>query len=155
LTVLNKINSTRLRLLKLRLFKGIAMKNIKKIYVYKLALGVIILLAGIVSAICYKHEASFSSFLISMGLVLFILTAFRFFRLGDLPDRDERTKKLAAYGITYSWLLTLVLISVLYLANYFKLVEFTAVNVLGILLIFMTISANVFRWYFMRKGDIE
>jgi len=131
------------------------MKNIKKIYVYKLALGVIILLAGIVSAICYKHEASFSSFLISMGLVLFILTAFRFFRLGDLPDRDERTKKLAAYGITYSWLLTLVLISVLYLANYFKLVEFTAVNVLGILLIFMTISANVFRWYFMRKGDIE
>lgn len=131
------------------------MKNIKKIYAYKLALGFIILLAGIVSAICYKHEASFSSFLIIMGLVLFILTAFRFFRQGDLPDRDERTKKLAAYGITYSWLLTLVLISVLYLANYFELVEFTAVNVLGILLIFMTISANVFRWYFMRKGDIE
>lgn len=131
------------------------MKNIKKIYVYKLALGVIILLAGIVSATCYKHEASFSSFLITMGLVLFILTAFRFFRQGDLPDRDERTKKLAAYGITYSWLLTLVLISVLYLTNYFKLVEFTAVNVLSIILIFMTISANVFRWYFMRKGDIE
>lgn len=153
--MLNKIDSTRLRLLKSRLFKGIAMKNIKKIYMYKLALGVIILLAGIVSATCYKHEASASSFLISMGLILFILTAFRFFRQGDFPDRDERTKKLAAYGITYSWLLTLVLISVFYLADYFKMVEFTAGSVLGILLIFMTISANVFRWYFMRKGDIE
>lgn len=131
------------------------MKNMEKRYVYKLALGVIILLVGIVSATFYKHEASFSSFLISMGLVLFILTAFRFFRKGDLPDRDERTKKLAAYGITYSWLLTMVLISVLYLANFFKLVDFTAGSVLSILLIFMTISANIFRWYFMRKGDIE
>lgn len=131
------------------------MKNIKKIYAYKLALGFIILLAGIVSAICYENEASVSSFLIIMGLVLFILTAFRLFRQGDLPDRDERTKKLAAYGITYSWLLTLVLISVLYLTNYFKLVEFTAGSVLGILLIFMAISANVFRWYFMQKSDVE
>jgi drug/metabolite transporter (DMT)-like permease len=131
------------------------MKNMKKRYVYKLALGVIVLLAGIVSATFYEHDASFSSFLISMGLVLFIVTAFRFFRQGDLPDRDERTKKLAAYGITYSWLLTLLLISVLYLANFFKLVDFTAESVLGILLIFMTISANIFRWYFTQKGDIE
>ncbi|AKB50644.1 hypothetical protein MSBRW_1391 [Methanosarcina barkeri str. Wiesmoor] len=131
------------------------MKNIKKIYMYKLALGVILLLAGIVSAIFYKNETSFSSFLIIMGLVLFVLTAFRLFRQGDFPDRDERTKKLAAYGITYSWLLTLVLISVFYLANYFKLVEFTAGSVLGILLIFMVISANIFRWYFMQKSDVE
>jgi hypothetical protein len=153
--VLNKVDSVRLHLLKLRLFKGIIMKNIEKRYMYKLTLGIIILLAGIVSATFYKHEAAVSSFLISMGLILFILTALRLFRQGDLPDRDERTKKLAAYGITYSWLLTLVLISVFYLANYLKLVEFTAGSVLGMLLIFMTISANVFRWYFMRKGDIE
>lgn len=94
--MLNKIDSTRLRLLKLRLFKGITMKNIKKIYMYKLALGVIILLAGIIAAICYKNEASVSSFLIIMGLVLFVLTAFRLFRQGDLPDRDERTKKTSS-----------------------------------------------------------
>jgi hypothetical protein len=153
--VLNKVDSARLHLLKLRLFKGTTMKNIEKIYMYKLTLGIIILLAGIISATFYKHEVAISSFLISMGLIIFILTAFRLFRQGDFPDADERTKKLAAYGITYSWLLTLVLISVFYLANYFKLVEFTAESVLSILLIFMTISANVLRWYFMRKGDIE
>lgn len=131
------------------------MKNIGKRYMYKLALGVIILLAGIASATFYKQETSISSFLISMALIFFILTAFRLFRQGDLPESDERTKKLAAYGITYSWFTTLVLISVLYLANYCKLVEFTAESVLSILLIFMTISANIFRWYFMRKSDIE
>jgi uncharacterized membrane protein len=98
---------------------------------------------------------SISIFLINFGLILFVVTAFRLFRQGDLPDRDERTKKLAAYGITYSWLLTLVIISVLSLVEYFGLAELTARGVLGLLLFFMIVSANLFRWYFMQKGDIE
>jgi hypothetical protein len=52
-------------------------------------------------------------------------------------------------------LLTLVVITVLSWIQYFGLAELTADGVLGILLFFMIISANVFRWYFMRKGDIE
>ena len=127
----------------------------EKIYRYKLVLGIIIMLAGMLSAAFHIFETTISIFLINMGLILFVITAFRLFRQGDLPDRDERTKKLAAYGITYSWLLTLVLIAVLYWVEYFKLVELTAGGVLGILLIFMTISANVFRWYFMQKCDVE
>jgi len=128
---------------------------VEKIYRYKLVLGIIIMLAGVLSAAFLEVEASISIILISMGLVIFIMTAFRLFRRGDLPDRDERTKKLAAYGITYSWLLTLVLIMVLYWIEFFKLAELTAELILGILLFFMVISANVFRWYFMQKGDIE
>ncbi|WP_269850859.1 hypothetical protein [Methanosarcina horonobensis] len=67
----------------------------------------------------------------------------------------KEQKKLAAYGITYSWLLTLVLIMVLYWAELLDLAEFTAEATLGILLFVMVISANVFRWYFMQKGDVE
>jgi len=128
---------------------------VEKIYRYKLVLGIIIMLAGMLSAAFHIFETTTSIFLINMGLILFVITAFRLFRQGDLPDRDERTKKLAAYGITYSWLLTLVLIAVLYWVEYFKLVELTVGGVLGILLIFMSISANVFRWHFMQKGDVE
>lgn len=127
----------------------------EKIYRFKLVLGITIMLAGMLSAAFDTFDMSISIFLINLGLILFVITAFRLFRLGGLPDRDERTKKLAAYGITYSWLLTLVLIAVLYWVEYFKLVELTAGGVLGILLIFMSISANVFRWYFMQKGDVE
>ena len=105
--------------------------------------------------ILQKSDTPISIFLISFGLILFVVTAFRHFRQGDLPDRHERTKKLAAYGITYSWLLTLVIISVLSLVEYFGLVELTVSVVLGILLFFMIISANLFRWYFLQKGDIE
>lgn len=127
----------------------------EKRYMYKLIFGIVIMLLGILSVAFNKFNMSASIFLINLGLIIVILTIVRSFRQGELPDRDERTKKLAAYGITYSWLLTLVLIAVLYWVEYFKLVGLNASNVLGILLIFMSISAYVFKWYFMQKGDVE
>jgi hypothetical protein len=131
------------------------MKSMEKKYFYTLVLGIAIMVAGIFSIAFQKFEESISVSLINIGLIIFIVTVFRIFRKGELPDRDERTKKLAAYGITYSWLLTLVLIAGLYWVEYFKLIELTAGGVLGILLFFMIISSNVFRWYFMQKGDVE
>jgi hypothetical protein len=131
------------------------MKNLKKVYRYKLISGVILLLAGILSTTFFEDDSSIPVLLMVMGMVMFVTTVFRLFRQGDLPDRDERTKKLAAYGITYSWLLTLVLITVLYWVESLDLAHFTAKGILGILLFFMIISANVFRWFFMQKGDVD
>ncbi|WP_410509856.1 hypothetical protein RSJ42_06925 [Methanosarcina hadiensis] len=131
------------------------MADIKKEYKHRLILGVFLMLAGMLSVAFLRVDPRISIFLVVMGTILFLMVAFRLFRHGDLPDKDERTKKLAAYGITYSWLLTLVLITVLYWVTLLGLAEFTAEIILGILLFFMIISANIFRWYFMRKGDIE
>jgi hypothetical protein len=127
----------------------------EKKYLYKLILGIALMAAGILSDVFFDIDILIPIVLVNTGLIIFFATAFRLFRRGDLPDRDERTKKLAAYGITYSWLLTLVVITVLFWIQYFGLAELTANGVLGILLFFIIISANVFRWYFMRKGDIE
>jgi hypothetical protein len=124
-------------------------------YVYRLILSIAIMAAGILSTAFLDIGVLIPIVLFNMGLIIFVATSLRLFRRGDLPDRDERTKKLAAYGITYSWLLTLVVIMVLSWVQHFGLAELTAEGVLGILLFFMIISANVFRWYFMRKGDIE
>jgi hypothetical protein len=131
------------------------MKCMEKKYLYTLVLGIIIMAAGMLSIAFQEVDEPISISLINVGLIIFLVTVFRLFRRGKLPDRDERTKKLAAYGITYSWLLTLVLIAVLYWVEYFKLVELTVGAVLGILLFCMIVSSNVFRWYFMQKGDIE
>jgi hypothetical protein len=127
----------------------------EKKYLYKLILGIALIAAGILSDVFFDIDILIPIVLVNTGLIIFVVTAFRLFRRGDLPDRDERTKKLAAYGITYSWLLTLVVITVLSWIQHFGLAELTANSVLGILLFFMIISANVFRWYFMRKGDVE
>ena len=127
----------------------------EKKYVHRLILGIALMTAGVLSKAFLDTDILIPIILINTGLIILVVTAFSLFRRGDLPDRDERTKKLAAYGITYSWLLTLVVITVLFWVQYFELAELTANGVLGILLFFMIISANVFRWYFMRKGDIE
>lgn len=127
----------------------------EKKYISRLVIGIVILVMGLLLAAFHRFNILISIFLISFGLIFFVVTAFRLFRQGDLPNRNERTKKLAAYGITYSWLLTLVIISVLSLVEYFGLAELTARWVLWLLLFFMIVSANLFRWYFMQKGDIE
>ncbi len=127
----------------------------EKRYMYKLFLGIVIMAAGMILAAFFETDALVPLTLIYTGLIIFVLMAFRLFRRGDLPDRDERTKKLSAYGITYSWLLTLVLLTILYWLEYFKLVEFTVNGIFGLLIFFMIISANVFRWYFMQKGDVD
>jgi hypothetical protein len=71
------------------------------------------------------------------------------------PESDERTKKLGAYAATYSWLLTLVLIALLFWVDYFSVFKLTVTQALGTTLFVMVLSMNVFRWYFSRKGDIE
>lgn len=131
------------------------MENMEKRYKYRMFTGLVILLAGILVAAFLEVDILIPIVLINAGLIIFLATAFRLFKSGDLPDRDERTNKLAAYGVTYSWLLTLVLIAVLIWVDYFKLFELTVRGLLGILLFFMIISANVFRWYFLRRGDVE
>lgn len=131
------------------------MEKINREYKHKLTLGVFLTLAGILAATFFEVDASIPIFLITMGLVMSVMAVFRLFRREDLPYKDERTTKLAAYGISYSWLLTLVLITVLYWVEILELAELNAKTTLSILLFVMLISGNIFRWYFMQKGDVE
>lgn len=131
------------------------MENVEKIYKYRIVAGLAILLAGILITAFLEVDILIPIVLINTGLIVFLVTALKLFKSRELPDKDERTKKLAAYGVTYSWFLTLVLIAVLIWVDYFSLFELTVKGVLGILLFFMIISANIFRWHFMRKGDVD
>lgn len=124
----------------------------------KLVLAGIILLitfAGVLLAAFYGNKSIMPIIFFNAGLIFFVIIVFSLFKKGDLPDRDERTKKMSAYGITYSWLVTLVVITGLSMGQYLRLINLTAEEVLGILLFFMIISANIFKWYFLQKGDIE
>ena len=76
----------------------------EKKYLCRFILGIAIMASGILSTAFFDIGVLIPIVLFNMGLIIFVATALRLFRRGDLPDRDERTKKLAAYGITYSWL---------------------------------------------------
>ncbi|MHC1625278.1 MAG: hypothetical protein ACXQS2_04700, partial [Methermicoccaceae archaeon] len=74
---------------------------------------------------------------------------------GELPARDERTVRLGAYGISYSWLATLIFISILILLEELEALTLNTTHALGYTFLVMIVSAVVFQRYFFRKGDVQ
>ncbi len=94
---------------------------------------------------------------ISVALNIGLIAALAVFMRSRYPERyqkDERTNRISAYSLSWSWSITYLLIAVLILMDYFKLVEFTASFVLSILFFTMTASMLLLRWHFGRKGDV-
>jgi hypothetical protein len=113
-------------------------------------------LAALLLAVLWSGANTVSvSAMMSMIIAVLIVWVVRWKRTVDVPERDERTRKLGAYAATYSWLLTLVLIAVLFWVDYFTVVTLTVAQALGATLFVMVLSMNVFRWYFSGKGDVE
>ncbi|MBN1763103.1 MAG: hypothetical protein JW878_08540 [Methanomicrobia archaeon] len=95
------------------------------------------------------------STVISMITVVLLIWFARWKRPADVPESDERTKKLGAYAATYSWLLTLVFITLLFWVDNLAVVKLTVMQALGTTLLVMLLTMSVFRWYLNRKGDVE
>ncbi len=119
--------------------------------VVQLALLAVLMLAVLLRGVNTRSV----SIVISMITAVFVVWFVKWKRMGELSDRDERTKKLGAYAATYSWLVTLVLIAVLFWVDYLAVVKLTVTQVLGMTLLVMVLSLNIFRWYFLRRGDVE
>jgi hypothetical protein len=113
-------------------------------------------LAALLLAVLWSGANTVSvSAMMSMIIAVLIVWVVRWKRTVDVQESDERTRKLGAYAATYSWLLTLVLIAVLFWVDYFTVVTLTVAQALGATLFVMVLSMNVFRWYFSGKGDVE
>ena len=128
----------------------------KKEYKYYLVFGLIILLAGIVLQIFWSglHPA-IARTLIVVGWVLIVLGAVRHKIYGEGPEEDERTKKINAFALSYSWVATIVLVGVLLLLDHYNILKITAMLALGLTMFVMIVVAVVAEWYIKRKGDIE
>ena len=89
----------------------------------------IALLAVLVFAVLWRGVNTRSvSTVISMITVVFVVWFLKWKRMGELPERDERTKKLGAYAATYSWLVTLMLIALLFWVDYLAVVILTVTD---------------------------
>jgi hypothetical protein len=113
-----------------------------------LALGSLLILAGLLTPLAGREGyEDHASILTTMGVVIIAVMALRLWRRGDDVEADERTKKIGAYGLSYSWLITLVLLFLLFW-------DLTAGDALLTTILEMTISAKVFQWHLSRKGDV-
>ncbi len=120
-----------------------------------LVLGILLVLAGI--ALQYAGiavESTAMVALVSAGVAMVTVAVVTGLRRQDEVLSDERTKRIGAYGTTYSWVLTLVLILAFLWLDFLGLASFNLQGTLFVLLFTMLISARIFQWYLFRQGDV-
>lgn len=120
----------------------------------RLASGVLLLLAGL--SLQLQGISALISIPVMVAGMIFLLRAARILKEGkESVKGDERTRKLGAFASAYSWFLTLVLVCLLFWADYLELAEIPLQHALGLVIFFMIISLLGFRWHFTQKGDAE
>jgi len=120
-----------------------------------LVFGILLVLAGIaLQSTGIAVESTAVVALVSAGVVMVIVAVITgFSRQGEVLS-DERTKGIGAYGTTYSWVLTLILILAFLWLDFLGLASFDLQGTLLVLLFTMLLSARIFQWYLSRQGDV-
>lgn len=126
----------------------------KRTYAVKIGVGVILAAAGIILPFLVDGMESLSSVMVAIGLVTVAVTGVQHWRYGDGLEKDERTQKLGAYAISYSWLLTIVFLAILFWVDYLGLLVLSVQAVLVSAILLMGLSARLFQWYLFRQGDV-
>jgi hypothetical protein len=93
-------------------------------------------------------------FLAIAGMVAIGVVLLRSWRAGDQPEKDERTNKLGAFSMAYSYLVSLILALALFTAVYLGIVDLDAVTALQIIIYVMTGSAITFMMVLNRRADV-
>jgi hypothetical protein len=119
--------------------------------------GIVLVVFGLYQTLTMPEgtPGNLSGFSLSAGVVLMILAGARMLRGGEYYLQDERTRRIGAYGLSYSWFLTFLALFALFWVNYLGLAspDPGAISVFFILL--MGLSAKAFQWWFFRKEDVE
>ncbi|WP_321420125.1 hypothetical protein [uncultured Methanomethylovorans sp.] len=124
-------------------------------YKYSLYAGIIAVVIGVMTSILQVGNEEISNILINIGVTTIAVLLVRLKRTGNLPEKDERTKKLGAYGLSYSWLITFLALNLLFWIDRLHIVQLTVYSVIIIQFFLMLVTAKGFQWYFLSKGDVD
>ncbi|MEZ5334524.1 MAG: hypothetical protein R2741_04420 [Methanolobus sp.] len=131
------------------------MDKLEKYTKISYSIALILITAGILLIAMVEEYQQAGISMVNIGSIVLFITFIKARRYRNGPVKDERTIKIGAYGLSYSWLITFILISLLFWVEEFEIAELTIKQVLAILMITMLVSAKGIQWYLFRKGDIE
>ncbi|WP_370575939.1 hypothetical protein [Methanomethylovorans sp.] len=124
-------------------------------YKYSLYAAIIAVVIGVLASILQVGNEDVSNILINIGVAIIVVLLVRLRRNGNLPEKDERTKKLGAYGLSYSWFTTFVALNLLFWIDRLQFIQLNVSGVIFILFVLMLVTAKGFQWYFLSKGDVD
>jgi len=126
------------------------MKKIRN-YHAGLALGTVLILSGLVLSLLGYN----AGFLTVGGVVGLGVTLIKRWRLGDQLEKDERTSKIRAFSLAYSWMAGLLLTTVIFSAINLGTIALDALTALAATIFIMTGSAIFFLFILQRHGDVQ
>jgi uncharacterized membrane protein len=123
--------------------------------VYRIIVGTVMLVSGLISSVFEPGGSIFSTILITGGCAFLAVGILRHRQYKDGPESDERSKKIGAYGLSYAWLTGIIFISVLYWLDITGILLLGTQVVLALSLMVLAISAVLYQIYLFRRGDVE
>jgi len=124
-------------------------------YRYILYVAVIAVVTGVMASILQVGNEEVANILINIGVALIAVLLIRLSSTGNLPEKDERTKKRGAYGLSYSWLITFLAFVTGLMTSILQFAQLTVSGVVFIVGIPILVTAKGFQWYFLSKGDTD
>ena len=131
------------------------MRETKQRNLYRIIIGVLMVVSGFVSVIITSGEAITGSILLIAGITFLLTGIIRHKKYGDGPESDERSKKIGAYGLSYAWLTGLFFMFGLFWLDYLNIVRLGTQIALALSIVALALSAGVYQVILFRKGDTE
>jgi hypothetical protein len=120
---------------------------------YRIIIGAVMILSGIVSILLTAGEAIISTMLLAAGFAFLITGISRHRKYGDDPESDEQSKKIGAYGLSWAWLTGLFFMFGLFWLDYLGILRLSTQNALALSVVVLALSAVIYQSYLFRKGD--
>lgn len=130
-------------------------KKIKKEYMATIISGIILVFLGMFFQASNLAKGIIPLIFMNAGTIMIVIAVLSYNKYGAGLTQDERTRAIGARSAGYSWLLTFVLVNILFWIDYTEVIQLSARSILGIILFTMILSASIFQYAMKKKGVID
>jgi hypothetical protein len=122
--------------------------------IYRIVIGVLMIVNGIVSILFPPGDAIIGTFFLCAGSAFLATGIIRHRRDSEGPESDERSEKIGAYGLSWAWLTGLLFMFGLFWLDYLSILRLSSHNTLATSILVLTLSAVLYQTFLFRKGDV-
>lgn len=122
---------------------------------YRLVVGVMMIISGLASMILTAGEAIIGTTPFFAGCAFLAVGIVRHRQYGDDLESDERSRKTGAFGLSYAWLTGLFFMFALFWLDYLKILRLGTQSALALSIVVLALSGRLYQVYLFRRGDVE
>lgn len=119
----------------------------------KMVMGVSLIIGGLILLSLKILDSTLSLAIVNTGTII-VIAAYALEKRRPHVQHDELSRQISAKATSYSWMITLILISVLVLVHHYQLIMLTVQGSLAAIFIVMNASFLGYRWWFNKTGKI-